>query len=90
MSSAVNVFVHAIRKRLKNSLAQRVGNLGSFGPIPITQPPFNSYCVALQYEPETKNFHLGQGPSMTYLTVTMTLVRYYMDAILTGTFIKCY
>ena len=57
MSSAVNVFVHAIRKRSKKCLAQKVGNLGSLGPIPMIQPPFNSTCVALQYEPGTKFFH---------------------------------
>ena len=57
MSSAVNVFVHAIRKRSKKCLAQKVDNLGSLGPIPMIQPPFNSSCVALQYEPGTKFFH---------------------------------
>ena len=57
MSSAVNVFVRAIRKRSKKCLAQKVDNLGSLGPIPMIQPPFNSSCVALQYEPGTKFFH---------------------------------
>ena len=57
MSSAVNVFVHAIRKRSQKCLAQNVGNVGSLGPIPMIQPPFCSYCVALQYEPGTKFFH---------------------------------
>ena len=57
MSSAVNGFVHAIRKRSKKCLAQKVGHLGSLGPIPMIQPPFNSSCVALHYEPGTKFFH---------------------------------
>ena len=54
MSSAVNVFVHAIRKRLQKCLAQKVENFGSLGPIPMIQPPF---CSSLQYEPGTKFFH---------------------------------
>ena len=57
MSSAVTVFVHAIRKHSKKCLAQKMGNLGSLGPIPMIQPPFNSTSVALQYEPGTKFFH---------------------------------
>ena len=57
MSSAVNVFVHAIRKRSKTCLAQKVDNLRSLGPIPMIKLPFNSYCIALQYEPGTKLFH---------------------------------
>ena len=57
MSSMVNVFVHAICKRLKKCLAQKVDNLGSLGPIPMIQPPFNSACVALQYESGTKFFY---------------------------------
>ena len=52
MSSAVNVFVHAVHKRL-----QKVGYLGSLGPIPMIQPPFCSSCVALQYGPGTKFFY---------------------------------
>ena len=56
MSSAVDVFVHAIRKRSKKCLTQKVDNLGSFGPIPMVQQPFHSSCVALQYEPRTKFF----------------------------------
>ena len=35
MSSAVNAFVHAIRKRSKKCLAQKVVRFGSLGPIPI-------------------------------------------------------
>ena len=57
MSSAVNVFVHAIRKRLKKCLAQKVGHLGSLGPIPMIQTPLDSSRVALQYQPGTKFFH---------------------------------
>ena len=57
MSSAVNVFVHALCKRLQKCLAQEVGNFGSLGPIPMIQQPFCSSCVALQYEPGTKFFH---------------------------------
>ena len=57
MSSTVNVFVHAIRKRSKKCLAPKVGHLGSLGPIPIIQPLFCSSCVALQYEPGMNFFH---------------------------------
>ena len=57
ISSAVNVFVHAIRKRSKKYLAQKVDYLGSLIPIPMIQPPFNSSCVALQYESGTEFFH---------------------------------
>ena len=57
MSSAVNVFVHAIRKRSKKCLTQKVGRFGSPGWIPMIQPPFSRSCVALQYETGTKNFH---------------------------------
>ena len=57
MSSAVNVFVHAIRKRSKKCLAQKVGRFGSPGWIPMIQPPFSRSWVALQYETGTKNFH---------------------------------
>ena len=57
MSSAVNVFVHAIHKRPQKCLAQKVGNFGSLRPVPMIQQPFCSSCVALQYEPGTKFFH---------------------------------
>ena len=57
MGSAVNVFVHAIRKRSKKCLAQKVVRFGSPGWIPMIQAPFCSSCVALQYEPGTKFFH---------------------------------
>ena len=53
----MNVFVHAIHKRSKKCLTQNVDNLGSLGPISIIQPPFNSSCVALQYEPGTTYLH---------------------------------
>ena len=57
MSSAVNVFVHAIRKRSKKCLTQKVAHFGSPGWIPMIQVPFSSSCVALQYEPRTKFFY---------------------------------
>ena len=57
ISSAVNVFVHAICKRSKKCLAQKVARFGSLGLIPMIQPLFNRSCVALQYEPGTKFFH---------------------------------
>ena len=57
MSSTVNGFVHAIRKRSQKCLAQKVACFGSLRPIPMIQPPFNGSCVALQYESETKFFH---------------------------------
>ena len=42
MSSAVNVFVHAIRKRSKKCLTQKVVRFGSPGWIPTFQPPLDS------------------------------------------------
>ena len=57
MSSVVNIFVHAIRKRSKKCLAQKVGILGALGPIPMIQPPLDNSIVALQYELGTKYFH---------------------------------
>ena len=57
MSSAVNVVVHAIHKRSKKCLAQKVDNLGSLRPIPMIQQPFNSSCAALRYAPGTKFYH---------------------------------
>ena len=41
----------------KKRLTQEVGHLGSLGWIPVIQVPFNSACVALQYETGTKFFH---------------------------------
>ena len=55
--SAVYVFVHAIRKRSKKCLAQKVARFCSPGWIPMIQPPF---LVARQYETGTKFCHLGQ------------------------------
>ena len=52
MSSAASAFVHATRKR-----SQKVVRFGSPGWIPMIQAPFNSSCVALQYETGTKFFH---------------------------------
>ena len=53
----MNGFVHAIRKRSKKCLAQKVGYLGLLGPIPMIQPPLDSSCGALQYEHGIKFFH---------------------------------
>ena len=41
----------------KKYLAQKVARFGSLGQIPMIQAPFNSSCVALQYETGTKFFH---------------------------------
>ena len=49
----VNVFVHAIRKRLQKCLVQKVGNFGSLGLIPVIEQPFCSSCVAVQCETGT-------------------------------------
>ena len=57
MSSTASASVHAICKRSQKCLAQKVGHLGSLGWIPMIQVPFNSSCVALQYETGTKFFH---------------------------------
>ena len=59
MSSAVSIFVHAIRKRLKKCLMQKVAHFGSPGWIPMIQIPFSSSCVALQYETGTRFLHLA-------------------------------
>ena len=56
MNSAVNVFVHAIRKCSRKCLAQRVGHL-HVGSLPMIQPPFCSSCVAPQYESGTEFFY---------------------------------
>ena len=68
MSSAVNSFVQAIRKRSKKCLAQKVACFGSLRPIPMIQPPLDSSWVALQYEPGTK-FSIEQFPSYTQLNI---------------------
>ena len=57
MSSAAIAFVHAVCKRSQKCLAQKVVRFGSLGWIPIIQVPFDSSCVALQYETGTKIFH---------------------------------
>ena len=54
MSSAAIVFVQAIHKHSQKCFAQKVGHLGSLGPI---QPLFCSSCVALQHEPGMIFFH---------------------------------
>ena len=56
MSSATTILMHAIRKCSQKCLMQKVGRFDSLGLIPMIQSPFNSSCVALQYEPETKFF----------------------------------
>ena len=57
MSSAVNVFVHAIRTHSKKCLAQKVARFGSLGWIPMIQAPLDSSRVVLQYETGNKFFH---------------------------------
>ena len=47
MSSAVNGLCMLYASAHKKCLAQKVGHLGSLGPIPIIQPPVSSSCVAL-------------------------------------------
>ena len=57
MSSAAIASVHAIHKLSQKCLTQKVVHFGSLGWIPMIQVPFNSSCVALQYEIGTKFFH---------------------------------
>ena len=57
MSSAVNVFVHAIRKRSQEMSCVKVVRFGLLRPIPMIQPLFCSSCVALQYDTGTMFFH---------------------------------
>ena len=66
MSSAVNVFVHAIRKRYKKCLAQKVGHLGSLGLIPMIQPPFCSFVLLYHLSLE-RSFFIEQFSSYTLL-----------------------
>ena len=79
MSSAVNVFVHAICKCSKKYLAQKVARFGSLGSIPMIQSPFNSSCVALQYEPGTihpavPELHAGKNyAKITFQRNSMTM-----------------
>ena len=47
MSSAVNGFVHAIRKHSHKVPYAKVINFGSFGPILMIQPSFNIARVLL-------------------------------------------
>ena len=56
MSSMVNVFVHAMCKRSKKCLAQKVDNLGSLKLIHMIQSLLNSSCVVLQYKSGTNFF----------------------------------
>ena len=42
MSSVAIGFVHAIRKRAKKCLTQKVVRFGSLGPIPMIQVPLDS------------------------------------------------
>ena len=56
MSSAVNVLICACYPQALEKVP-RVDNVGSLEPIPMIQQPFNSSCVALQYEPGTKFFY---------------------------------
>ena len=54
MSSMVNGFVHAVRKRSQKVPCTK---WDINGLIPMNQPQFCSSCVALQYETGTKFFH---------------------------------
>ena len=50
VSSVASTSVHAICKHSQKCITQKVGQLGSLGWIPMIQVPFNSSCIALQYE----------------------------------------
>ena len=80
MSCVVNVFVHAFRKCLQKCLTQKVARFGSLGLIPMIQPPFNSSCVALQYEPGAK-FSIEWFPSYTQLNIGAKITVQYMNLI---------
>ena len=57
MSSAAIAFVHAVCKSSQKCLVQKVVvRFGSLGWIPMIQEPFNSSCVALQYETGTYSY----------------------------------
>ena len=67
MSSAVNVFVHALCKLSKKWLAQKVVHFGSPRWIPMFQPPLESPWVALQYyETGTKVSHQAVPELLNY------------------------
>ena len=57
MSSAVIACVHAIRMGSQKCLTQEVVCFGSLRWIPTIEVPFNTSCVAPQYETGTKCFH---------------------------------
>ena len=69
MSSTASASVHATCKHSQKHLAQKVGHLGSLGWISMIQVPFNSSCVALQYETGTK-FSIEPFQSYTALKIT--------------------
>ena len=56
MSSAVITSVHAVCKCSQKCLAQEVVRFGSLGWNSMIQVPFNSSCIALQYETGMKVF----------------------------------
>ena len=88
MSSAVNVFVHAIRKCLQKCLVQKVGNISSLGPIAMIQQPFCSSCVALQYEPKTK-FSIELFPSYTLSKLVQNFISTHYKGLTYGTACTC-
>ena len=55
-SSVVNGLVHAIHKRSKKCLVQKVAHFGSLRLIFMIELPLDSSGVALLYEPETNCF----------------------------------
>jgi hypothetical protein len=57
MSSVVTTSVHATRRYPQKVPRTESGMGWSLGWIPMFQLPFNSSCVALQYETGTKFFH---------------------------------
>ena len=52
MSSVVTAFVHATRKSSQKVPHAKVVRSGSPGWIPMTQAPFSSSCIAVQYDTE--------------------------------------
>ena len=79
MSSAAITSLHAVCKHSQKCLAQKVVRFGSLGWIPMIQVPFNSSCVALQYETGTKFFH--RAVSKLYAVINSTKLIFHSTFI---------
>ena len=65
----VAIFVHAICRRSKKYLMQKVGNFGSLGPIPVIQPPYSIALVLLYIMSLEQSFSIEWFQSYTKLKI---------------------